>query len=638
MGELFVYFRGRFWLVWMILVVGMLIPTSVQAAEYDPFGTDTHVLTKDKHYTERGVPNVVLETHCPENGDCRSRVVNNQGTVLKTFSTESTVQSIARTRYWGKAYLLVKESYECDDSTCQRTIFFNNNGTAKQVRPGWDQIKSLDVFITFKGNLGVLLPDGFHVWTQNGDHILETGAPESLTRGRIQADLNGSIAVIGVSSSNKVWLGDGESWKSTDLTLTKRGDRRGILTAYPISDDGTAGVVYDYENVFRKGLYLVRTKGDSGPIFLSSERNVGWDPELFITEDQYYISATDSTHDRRTQVRVPRSRLQGEELPEPEVDQFPEGGNTLSMFVGGGVMSRYWRAGSEVEKNGTTFTDVDYNFDRSLLRSLRFQGRVGSTRYVLSYLKQIARNEVENEAGEASSEGVEYLMGTVEFEDFFSPASGLRLEYRRSETNGLATVKHRSKPDTSQSFDVEFQELGLYQIRERGMYYGLEYTDYQLPSAVGFSNEFDRIAYSDFDSEFGFQTLSIMGGYDPQSYAKRYETNYSDWFVSGEGGAGLGWADISGSTEKRAKSSTGKEDISIPTFFALEASMESGYLWQRRARLLGGLGVQTMIGYRADGTYMFSGRGEDNDDDELVLEFERTDLWHGPFVEVNVIF
>ena len=622
-----------------ILLIGLVLTGSTRAAEFDPFGTDTDVLSVNEYYTNRGAPGVKLKRYCPEDGDCRKRIVNQNGRLLKEFSSEKTVSALGRSRYWDRIYLLVRHSYERGDNSGWEVKLFDQNGDYQNVDQTWKKAEALDIFPTFKGNLAVLQPDGLHIWTTGGRLIHQVEVSESLTHGRIQANLDGTLATIGVSSNNTVWLGDAESWTKTNLTLTRRGDRRGIFTAYPIPDDGTAGVVYDYENVYRKGLYMVRSEGDTGPVFLSSDRNVGWDPELLITDSEYLISAKDSTHERPVQVSVPRQELNDREWPNPDLEKFPEGGNNVSMFAGVGVMSRHWRAESKVKKNGTIFTNVDYNFNRALLRKAQFQGRIGSTRYVLNYLKQLTEEKIEKKAGRTASESVEYLTGMIEFENYISPSSSLRLGYRRSKTEGLASITHSTKPDTSESFNVKFQEFGLYQMLERGRYYGLEYTNYQLPSAVGFSNQNQNIVYSDFDSEFGFQTLSFIAGYDPQSYAKRYETNYSGWFVSGDGGLGLGWAEISDRIKREAKSTTGKDEISIPLFLALEATIETGYLWQRRTRFLGGLGLQTLLGYRADATWMAVGRNDENDDvDQLVLEFDREDIWHGPFVRFNIIF
>mgnify|MGYP000102451846 CR=1 FL=1 len=304
-------------------------------------------------------------------------------------------------------------------------------------------------------------------------------------------------------------------------------------------------------------------------------------------------------------------------------------------------MRQSWEAQSEVTKNDHTYLRADYQIDPSLLWSAQFQGRIGNTRLALTYLKDEAKEEAgEASSGQAASEASEYLIGTLDFQGLFSPSSGLRVAFRRTETEGLAKIDNRQQNTTTfEPFTVDYNMVGLYQTRERGWYWGLEYTEYQMPSAVGFSDSSKTIVHSTFDPEFGIQKGSLVAGYDPQAYAKRYETDYDDFYLTGKIGVGYGQASLSSEIKQEAKNETGETKIKTPSFFAFDGMLETGYLWQSRFKSARGLGYQFLVGYQALGSYMGAGQSEDSESEEgLSLEFSRYDIWHGPFARLNIIF
>ena len=161
-----------------------------------------------------------------------------------------------------------------------------------------------------------------------------------------------------------------------------------------------------------------------------------------------------------------------------------------------------------------------------------------------------------------------------------------------------------------------------------------------MPSAVGFSDSNKSIVYSNFDSDFGFQALRLVTGYDAFSYSERYETDINQFYWSGNLNIGIGIADLSSQIKQQALTETGKSKISTPIYLTVGADLELGYLWQRRFKSAQGLGYSFGLGYQASYSLLGAGQSDesDADADTLYLEFSRTDLMHGPFVRANIIF
>jgi len=165
-------------------------------------------------------------------------------------------------------------------------------------------------------------------------------------------------------------------------------------------------------------------------------------------------------------------------------------------------------------------------------------------------------------------------------------------------------------------------------------------TTYKMPSAIGFSNDAGTIVYSSFDSDFEFTSVRFLFGYDPLAYTKRYETNHHQPYIAGRGNIGLGWAEISDEVKTEALATTGKTGISNDQiYFTLGFDVEVGYLWQKRSKKFRGLGYSFSAGYRIN--YSLLGAGSDGSDEktnDLLLEFERQDIMHGPYLKANLIY
>jgi len=618
----------------------LLLAVTAHAQEFAPFQIRECRISLEEHFSRKDIPDVTAEIQCPEEGDCWPVIRNDKGDILEAFSSDDTVTQMARARYADKAFVFVEHSYECGDDWCTEHLLYDNKGNRREIEIDLPD-GQLSLHVTSKGKIACLDEGAFRIFGPEGETVSRLTDPEKMTHGRIQNNLAGDLAIIAVSESDAVWLSNGQSWQDTTLRLAEHGDRRGVLAAHPLPDGGTVGAVYRYVNVFNKGIHLVRSdyegeQGTRAPVYLAHERNVGWDPEIFLAEDCYRITARDSTRAKRVQVDVPRDEVS--KVPRPDPDRFLPQENFVSVFAGTGIMLQNWDAKSEVSKDAVTYTEVDYQMDKTLLWSSFLQGRVGDTRLALTYLKEVAGEKAEAATGETTSEAMKYFIGTIDFEGLLSESSSLRLAFRRSRTKGLAQIKQDGSVE-EEPFTVRYTQTGLYQVRERGLYWGGEYTDYKLPSAVGFSDQSKDIVYSSYDPNMGFRKLSLIFGYDSQAYSKRYETDSFDWYWSGKVGLGVGKADISEDVKQEAQLATGKDKVNLPLFMAFDGMLETGLLWQKRYLAARGFGFQFLAGYQASGTYLGSGQGEESEGQkDLTLELSRYDIWHGPFVRLNVTF
>ena len=188
----------------------------------------------------------------------------------------------------------------------------------------------------------------------------------------------------------------------------------------------------------------------------------------------------------------------------------------------------------------------------------------------------------------------------------------------------------------------EVTRYSLLVMQERGFFYGLDYTQFQMPSLLGFGKSGD-VKFAVFDPKTKIKKYSIELGYDELSYAKRYETYLSRFYIQGLGGVGLGYIDYSNevsSTIHTRSNALGYDDVTSPLTFVFDGVLDIGYIYQNRVKLLHGLGLSSQIGIKARGTYYLSGsssKSEDSDN-KLTLEYDRYDLWYGPYVSLNLIF
>lgn len=311
------------------------------------------------------------------------------------------------------------------------------------------------------------------------------------------------------------------------------------------------------------------------------------------------------------------------------------------MLAGAGASYLYWRAKSSIPDNDFVSLEVDYDLDSTFYQSLYFQGRYGNTQLAINYLENKFKEQGNTEKQISRAFNLFLDFSGIDFNDFIDKQTTIRLKSETSEIYGVAHIKEQENSDTS--FVTKYQSLSAMLMFERGLYYGLEYANYEMPSALGFSNRDLVVTHAKYDPSLGIHRLALLFGYDEMSYAARYETNYFTHYISGEISGGLAYLDITGNVKDEVESSSGKT-INTPTPFTFGAKLDAGFAAQRRLKALRGAGISFFVGYRVNYISFSAEQGENLEEsekieeDELSLEFERYDVWHGPFANINLVF
>ncbi len=635
----------------IIVLLVLALPYLSFAEEYMSSPVLKGSKTTHEYFNEIGIPNVSVGTKCPEKGDCWPVIQNQDGRVLKSFSAKHTVRKIASGRYRDYACILVEHNWKCGKEYCSETFIVDYGGRKTKFFEEYDKRvegESLDKIVSRDGNLIILSSKGITELGKDGSIVRTVPSPMQLKQGILRNNPDGDIAVMAIGKNDEIFISNLKAWTSTNFILSERGDRKGILGAYPDADVIYC-VVYKYVNEYNKGLHTITAEFDGtkftvnkGLLFNSEDRNVGFDPDVHTEGNNVIIGAKDSSNNKLVHFNLPKGEISEIRDVKPLHTVGFEKEKSLAFLGGGGVSYISWVADSQVEKGDVTYMDVDYDISGSLFWLGQFEGRFGKTHIAVNYLRNQAESYIGKKGGELTKRASQFLLGKIDFHGLLPKPSSLRLVIEKSEINGVAKWKRNETfpAEDDEEFSTEYYRFAGLLTRERGLYGGLEYVKYQMPSAVGFSDSSKSIVYTAFDKELEINKISLLFGYDMLAYAKRYETDYSKFYFAGNIGFGLGWLSISDEIRREAKEDTKKEDIDTPLFVALDGTLEAGYIWQQRIKRWKGFGYSINLGYRAKGVYMGAGQAKESEATTkgLAVEFQRYDILHGPFIQCNLIF
>ena len=582
-----------------------------------------------------------LTTKCPEhgNGDCQQVIKNDKGQVLDGFSTHAVATTIAKGRYKNKAYLLYSISY--DKHTSYHLIDQNDRDYPVPPLPQ----DRLDALVAQDGSVFSITPKGIY---KNDSLILQ--AIREIEDAKLQNNPQGDIAAIARTTANDIITSNTKEWSVSRTTITHRGDKKNILSVYPKDVSSLVYALYRYVNVYNKGVILGKAefgakKDISGWAINSQNRNVGFDPQVYIdTDSMVHLLAQNSTEDVWLEMTIGYEDIDKLANITPKHTKGFEEEEALSFLVGSALSYIEWKAQNSVKGENDLFdATLDYKIASNTFLSYYMQGRYNDFQLALTYLQSKAE-----EKGGIQSEASKYLSGVLDINNLFSSTATLRIVSEKGKINAIATIDESGNAkdvlnyDGSVGVSNEITRYSLLVMLERGMFFGVDYTKYIMPSLLGYGKRGD-VKFAVFDPKTKIEKYSIEFGYDELSYAKRYETHLSRFYIQGLGGVGLGYIDYSDDVSAVIDDKThtlGYGGVSSPLTIVLDGSVEFGYIYQERAKLFHGLGISSQIGFRARGTYYFSGSSSDNEDndDKLTLEYDRYDLWYGPFVSLNVIF
>ncbi|MCV6607879.1 MAG: hypothetical protein OIF32_06685 [Campylobacterales bacterium] len=454
---------------------------------------------------------------------------------------------------------------------------------------------------------------------------------KKLEDGKFGFDLNGNFAGIGRDEDGNVYIWDTKQWIKTSFVLNKYGDKENILGVYPDKQNNKIYyVVYQYIDSYNKGIifgqYDLETKKDTyGWIINSEERNVGFSPSIFLTKNWIVVNGEDSSNEKYVHFLLPRDgSYEASLLKEPPHLKGRNKKKDLDFLVGLGTSTLYW----------TPYTDDDISYDisKSLYTKQYMQGRYKDYKIAISYLK----NEAESQGG-LTKKASDFLDLLVDVNDVFAPETTLQIYRESGNINGVAKGKGGA---INKEFSSKIMRIGFKNIKERGKYWGVDYSTYKIPTISHFTN--DYTSYSAYDPSTTFKKISALWGRDTIAHIQRYENSFSkpffDWMV----GIGYSSIDFSQETKKQIEADSNEDFPSRANALVLDFAFKAGYVKQKKIKKYKGAGLSLDVGYKLQGIHYYSSRAEKQEGEEkrksLLFEISRTDLWHGPYFNINISY
>ena len=603
-------------------------------------------VTAAQHFNKLGLPDVKLSSrtkaHCKEK--CDYPVIENQdGHVLARYTYDEQLYTVAKGRYTDIAYLQYEHIYPCGDKSCSETIFVDHLGRRSPSRP------------TPYGKFSALISKDKKIYSITSRGIYTNTTPllrseHPLTLGVIKNNPNGDIAAAGIDAAAQLYSTNTKIWHRSSVHLQEHGDRRGILDIYPKDEDESYIAIYRYTRAENKGLMGVHTtystsKEAVGWLYNARNKNVGFDPSIVVHDSKIYVSATDSTNSDMVMMVMDEDKFDtiahAENFPQHIIGYEYE--REFTFLLGSRLAYNGWHASTYVSANDKEYADASYELDDSIYTALYFSGRIYNVRLGLSYLQNWAEKR-----GEGAKIASKMFNMFLDFDSLFSKSSSLRIEVERAKLNG--SVQYQRNDSTgiitgpakmSSVFETTYTNYSAKVMMERGAFIGASYVQYNAPAAVGFSNSNKDIEYVTFDNDVNYQNYLLIAGYNELSYAKRYETDLSHFYIEGNGGIGVSVYKLSDLTRQEVEQGSSKS-INSTWSIVLQAELNLGYLWQRRFKNLQGFGYAITTGFKAHGSWQGSGQSEESDsaidDNTLELETGRYDVWYGPYLSFNLLF
>jgi hypothetical protein len=315
----------------------------------------------------------------------------------------------------------------------------------------------------------------------------------------------------------------------------------------------------------------------------------------------------------------------------------------ISLDAGVGFAYLSWESSSYVDDdNKNKYAELEYDIAQTIYTSIYIQGQINNIELALSYMQNRAQQK-----GGLVRDANNLFSFFVDINDFISPQNSIKLIYENANVNGLATFNDENYGGINLTpiispieFKSDLKRISLLIMMKEGAFFGGEYDNYTIPSALGFVDRYRDLKYYGVDKDFGIKNFKLVAGYDTASYAKENEIDYSTFYMQGSGGVGLSVYDISDSFKENLQNISNKDIVQSKYSLVLEAQVQVGYLWQQRFESLKGLGYSFDTGIKVRGNYTGISASDDADIDynELHMRMKRYDIWYGPFINCKIIF
>jgi hypothetical protein len=298
-----------------------------------------------------------------------------------------------------------------------------------------------------------------------------------------------------------------------------------------------------------------------------------------------------------------------------------------SFIIGTGISYLYWYAYNEVkdeDKDGH-YGDVDYDISSTYYKSIYFQGYINNKSLALTYLEN--RDPKYRKTSNIFS-------GWIDLSN--SMASNTRIMIEKANISGTAKFNKNNYKD---DFMTKFLKISLLFLNENGKYKGIEYAKYSMPSLLGFKVYKGSTVFIEYDKSVTYRKISYIVGNDSLQKIKVNQKDYVGWFRDYLLGAGLVYvAPTNMSLYKEKAKENGYDGVTIPLGIALDGEIKSGFIIQKKSKIIKNGGFSFQIGFKVRGAYMTGIDSKEGEKNKLSINFDRYDIWYGPFITLNMLF
>ncbi len=623
---------------WLMLAATLLASTQVSAYEITK-ASDTPSFEYDFR-----IKNGATGYRWYKQDDCSKdcRMYLRAGGTTYQFKPDSTIQAVSM--YKHETYVMVKEPIKDSDKSLYHFISANKKQRNRfefenLCGDGFDAKGNIVCVIKSKGKLQVV--------SQKGHLLEEYPLPFKNGIAATNNNLAGTfgIALINIETKELAYTNlynartKESPWQTYPTFLHDRSDTRGILSVYPVNRSKAGVAVYEYVSVLNKGvnLYEFDDEGESYRVVTNNDDHIwGSELEMFFENGQYVLTGE---HDMGGSDSVMTYRVDESQLAEDET--YVNDNSSASQFefmAGYGLQYNNWIAWQTFEG-----ASHDYNIDPAFLHSLYFQGRIKDTQLSLKYLGDAAGDVAEGE------DSIGMLMGLADFDGFFKGADTLRLQFDWLETTGTSTYKATDSRyciddvcEFAGAFEASMFDIKALILREGGNFWGLSYKITEMPHFVEVVDHNDNVEFMAYDEDYSSHKVSFMLGRDAAAFAARYALDYDGFYFLPTFSVSGIYHQFSDGLVEQLDASGEKVNVGGASnlTFGVGATLDLGYIHQRRWVDAKGLGYSIQGGIKGTGEYSFGSPffGGANDQGELGVNVPKVDINWGPYIAFNMLF
>ena len=608
----------------LLVCTMILIATSLQARE------------------EPQVEFAVKNDKCSKNCAKRLKI----GKYSKSYSSKSNLEHKAI--YNGRAWALISDVVRRrDGKKGTEKLYFLHSTDVRRPHTLEAACAGRDRDISYRGQLVCLYKDKVLV---QGSHVSlgkqEYPLPEKLVTGVVSHNKNGDLSVAMISAEDHSLsvnslhrLRNGQSWFNSPTSLHARSDLNDIMDVKTFRRSGFVASVYEWINPEVKGLTIYFFDQDGnvkrGNREASITQNIGFNPTLHERPDGVSIHAENSSLRERQTFYYSTKELASLEYWEFENAQA----SLVEFMAGAGAQQAFWSADQSVEIDGETITTTLYDMNTNILASYFVQGRWGNSQLAVTMLQNKAEDEVEGLTNnEFVQEAVNKYIVQYDYDGLFDGSSTLRLGYSTLDAGGVATFE-QDGDSVERVFENRKERYEALVMMERGFFAGAYYSEMGAPGLVGYGSSTGQYLGAAYDKSASLRQYGLTLGFDEAAYGSRYEMDYSRFYLSLAASVGLARLSVSRDS-LMAVSGQREGDIHGRNTFAWSAAGEFGYIWQSRMRSLRRLGASLQLGYRIDYEHVHANWDSEDEfeEDGWYVNYKRSDLIHGPYARVNILF